>query len=61
MSDPVSLRILHSMAEYQNFLHTLFEVDGGAELMIRNIGIESDILRPFNILTGKSIIKNSIF
>jgi hypothetical protein len=29
--------------------------------MVRNMGIELDILRPFNMLTGKSIIKNSIF
>lgn len=36
-------------------------MDGGAESMIRNIGIELDILGPFNMLTGKSIIKNSIF
>lgn len=61
MSDPVSLGILHSTAEYRNFLHTLFEVDGGAESMVGNMGIEPDISRPFDTLTSKSIVKNSIF
>lgn len=61
MSDLVSLRILHSTAEYQNFLYTLFKVDGGAESMVGNMGIEPDILGPFDTLTGKSIVKNSIF
>jgi hypothetical protein len=61
MSGPSSLRILHSTAKYRNFLHTLFEVDGGAESMIRDMGIEPDISRLFDTLTGKSIVKNSIF
>jgi hypothetical protein len=61
MSGPSSLGILHSTAKYRNFLHTLFEVDGGAESMIGDMGIEPDISGLFDTRTGKSIVKNSIF
>jgi hypothetical protein len=61
MSEPSSLGILHSTAKYRNFLHTLFEMDGGAEPMVGDTGIEPDISRLFDTLTGKSIVKNSIF
>lgn len=61
MSDPLSLRILHSTVKYQNFLHTLFEVDGGAKSMVGDMGIELDISRLLDTLTGKHIIKKSIF
>jgi hypothetical protein len=61
MSDPPSLRIFHRVMKYWNFLHALFEVDRGAELMGWDMGIELDILRLLDTLTGKSIVKKSIF
>jgi hypothetical protein len=61
VGNPFALGIPDRPAQYGNLSHALFKVQRGAESMVRDIRIAPDISRFLDVLTGKRIIKKSVF